>query len=144
DDLVGPKYVLQVPNAGHGLDGGHERVLSTVAAFFRHAATKTPLPQLEWEHVSSDDGYQLTISSTTKPTSAHLWAAHSGTKDFRESKWQAQPANGDANSNTFVATLAKPDRGCVAYYGELRFEHQGLPYSLCTVIRCCEPAQAED
>ncbi|MDA1051930.1 MAG: PhoPQ-activated protein PqaA family protein [Planctomycetota bacterium] len=134
DDLVGPKYVLQVPNAGHGLDGGHELVLSTIAAFFRHAVTKTPLPQLQWEHSDSGNDLSLTVTSTAQPKAARLWVAHSDTSDFRESKWQSQELDG--NSDSYVGSLTKPQQGHVAYYCELRFEYQGLPYSLCTVIRC--------
>ncbi|MBI2481884.1 MAG: phenylacetic acid degradation protein [Planctomycetia bacterium] len=132
DDLVGPKFVLQVPNAGHGLEGGHELALSTIAAFFRHAATKTPLPALKWEHAKSGDGFALSINSTVEPKSAHLWVAHSESRDFRDSKWQSQLV---AGSDTFVGSVSKPDKGHVAYYCELRFDTQGLPYSLCTVIR---------
>ncbi|MCB9938423.1 MAG: phenylacetic acid degradation protein [Planctomycetaceae bacterium] len=134
DELVGPKYVLQVPNAGHGLDGGHERVLSTIATFFQHAATKTPLPDLEWKHLRTDAGFHLSVSSTGKPKSVHLWVAHSDSRDFRESKWESHELEGDAGS--FVGSIAKPERGHVAYYSEVRYEHHGLPYSLCTVIRC--------
>lgn len=134
DDLVGPKYVLQVPNAGHGLDGGHERVLSTIATFFRHAATKTPMPVLQWEHTRSDDGFALTINSTVAPTSAHLWVTHSETRDFRESGWESERL--DVGLGSFAGSVPKPQQGHVAYYCELRFNHQGLPYSLCTVIRC--------
>lgn len=134
NDLVGPKYVLQVPNAGHGLDGGHERVLSTIAAFFHHAATKTPMPVLQWEHTRSDDGFALTIDSTVEPNSAHLWVTHSDTRDFRESKWESGVLR--AGSGSFVGSVPKPQQGHVAYYCELRFDDQGVPYSLCTVIRC--------
>ena len=133
DDLVGPKYVLQVPNAGHGLDGGHELALSTIAAFFHHAATKTPLPALQWEHAKSADGFALTVNSNVAPKSAYLWMAHSETKDFRDSKWQSQQLV--AGSNSFVGSVPKPEQGNVAYYSELRFDYHGLPYSLCTVIR---------
>jgi len=134
DDLVGPKYVLQVPNAGHGLDGGHELTLSTIAVFFQHAVTKTPLPALEWEHTTPANGFSLAITSTAKPKAVHLWVAHSDTKDFRESKWKSRQL--DSDSNSYVGSLPKPESGHVAYYCELRFDSQGVPYSLCTVIRC--------
>lgn len=133
DDLVGPKYVLQVPNAGHGLDGGHERVLSTIATFFHHAATKTPLPALQWEHAETADGFTLTVNSNSAPKSTHLWKAHSESKDFRDSKWESDELTADSGS--FMGEIARPAQGHVAYYCELRFDYHGLPYSLCTIIR---------
>jgi len=134
DDLVGPKYVLQVPNAGHGLDGGHELALSTIAVFFHHAVTKSPLPALRWEHSQTADGTSLlTINSSVKPKSAHLWVAHSETRDFRDSKWVSQELVSESDS--FVGSVAKPKQGHAAFYSELRFDYHGLPYSLCTVIR---------
>ncbi|MBC8353063.1 MAG: phenylacetic acid degradation protein [Planctomycetes bacterium] len=134
DDLVGSKNVLQIPNAGHGLDGGHELTLSTIAAFFQHAATRTPLPTLNWEHANSGDDFSLTVTSTAKPQVANLWVAHSDTRDFRDSTWNSQSL--DASSKTYVGSLTKPQDGHVAFYCELRFEAGGIPYSLCTVIRC--------
>ena len=134
DDLVGPKNVLQIPNAGHGLDGGHELTLSTIAAFFQHAVMKTPLPALEWKHTKADNGFAIAVTSSAKPRAAHLWVAYSDTRDFRESKWKSQKLEGQSNS--YVGSLTKPQTGHVAYYCELRFDAQGLPYSLCTVIRC--------
>ncbi len=134
DDLVGPKYVLQVPNAGHGLDGGHELALSTLSAFFQHAVTKTPLPALRWEYSQTADGTSLlTVNSSVKPKFARLWVAHSETRDFRDSQWESQELV--AESDSFVGSVAKPQQGHVAFYSELRFDYHGLPYSLCTIIR---------
>lgn len=134
DDLVGSKNVLQIPNAGHGLDGGHELTLSTIAAFFHHAATKTPMPTLEWEHSNSGDDYSLTVTSTKKPQAANLWVAHSETRDFRDSKWNSQRL--ETSTQSYVGSITKPQDGHIAYYCELQFDAQGIPFSLCTVIRC--------
>jgi PhoPQ-activated pathogenicity-related protein len=133
DDLVGPKYVLQVPNAGHGLDGGRERALATVAVFFRHVAAKKPLAELVWEPMAERGEIGLKVQSRgEKPQTARLWVAHSETKDFRKSRWQPQPLV--ANSDVYTATIARPERGHVAYFGELEFVDQGVPYSLCTLV----------
>ncbi len=134
DDLVGSKNVLQIPNAGHGLDGGHELTLSTIAAFFQHAATKTPMPALNWEHTNSGGDLSLNVTSSVEPKTAKLWVAHSDTRDFRDSSWKSEEVNGTAGA--YVGSLTKPHEGHVAYYCELQFESHGIPYSLCTVIRC--------
>jgi PhoPQ-activated pathogenicity-related protein len=132
-DLVGPKYVLQVPNAGHGLDGGRELAFATVAAFVRHAATQTPLPALSWEHRDTQSRVTLSIRSSAAPAAARLWVAHSDTKDFRQSKWQ--PVSLQEQDGVYVGSVPKPQQGHVAHYGELQFDYDGLPYSLCTLVR---------
>ena len=133
NDLVGPKYVLQVPNAGHNLKGGQTLTMSTVAAFFRHAATKMPLPRLEWEDGNGADAVTLTIRSDATPKVARLWTAHSKTKDFRQSTWKSETLS--KNGNGYLASIAKPADGHVAYYGELQFNYEDLPYSLCTTVK---------
>jgi PhoPQ-activated pathogenicity-related protein len=132
-DLVGPKYVLQVPNAGHGLEGGRELALSTIAAFFQQSATQTPMPTLSWKYTDLPDEIVLKIESSQKPTAAHVWVARSETKDFRKSKWQARSLPG--NGGSYVVTLDKPKQGHMAIFGELQFKYNGLPYSLCTLVR---------
>ena len=71
-DLLGPKYVLQVPNAGHGLEGGRELAYSTLAAFFRHAATGTALPKLTWTDSGQDGRFTLTVESSSRPKTAFI------------------------------------------------------------------------
>jgi PhoPQ-activated pathogenicity-related protein len=133
-DLVGPKYVLQVPNAGHDLNGGRDLALSTLGVFFRHAASGETLPQIEWRHGRSQEGaLRLELRSDVEPKGVRLWTAHAPTKDFREAKWSPQPVPDDGER--FVAVIPRPAEGHVAFYGELQFEHEGLPYSLCTTIR---------
>ena len=84
--------------------------------------------------VTADDGrVTLTIESSSKPTAARLWVAHSADKDFRQSKWDSRPLA--ERDGRFVGTEAKPAQGHVAMYGELQFELDGLPYSLCTLVR---------
>jgi len=134
-DLVGPKYILQVPNAGHGLDGGRDLALDTLSVFFQHAVTDTPLPQLVWEYPGGNatDPIVLQVTASTKPAAARLWTAHSSSKDFREARWQAQPL--EESGGTFTGKVERPQDGHVAHYGELQYEFAGVPYSLCTLIR---------
>jgi len=133
DDLVGPKYVLQVPNAGHSLEGGRESALATVAAFFQYTATGKALPELNWEFGEGPEGLSCKVVSSVKPTNARLWVAHSNTTDFREAKWESQPLS--ENGGAFEKTLASPKDGHLARYGELQFNVNGIPFSLCTLIR---------
>lgn len=133
DDLSGPKYLHEVANAGHGLQGGQLQALETLGVFFRHVATATPGPEVTWKH--SDDGRDLVlqIRSSPSPKGVRLWVARSPTKDFRKAKWTSEPLSG--NEGTFAARVPKPQEGHVAFYGEVRFEYEGVPCSACTLVR---------
>lgn len=132
DDLQGPKYILQVPNAGHGLQGGQEYALKTIAAFSQHAASGRSLPDLSWTCSLKDDQIHLSATTSVSPSGAMLWTARSSDKDFRNDTWSSQTiqvANGLCSAET-----EKPESGYIAQYIELRFDFDGLPYSLCTQI----------
>jgi len=132
DDLVGPKYVLQVPNAGHGLDGGRELVLSTVAMLFRNAARGAAFPEISWSHSIGDGRMQLTLTSSETPVAARLWTARSESKDFRDSEWTAQSLMGA--DGEYGGALDVPETGHRALFVELQFVAAGLKYSLTTLV----------
>jgi PhoPQ-activated pathogenicity-related protein len=134
DDLVGDKHVLYVPNAGHGLDGGREAALTTLAVFAQHVAVGKQLPNLLWEH--DDDGGQmrLTVHSKPAPKSVRLWVARSEDKDFRPDRWEASEvtANGDG---AYVARVDAPESGHIAFFAEATYEFEPVKYNLSTQIR---------
>ncbi|MFK7778564.1 MAG: PhoPQ-activated protein PqaA family protein [Gimesia sp.] len=127
-DLVGPKYILQVPNAGHNLGSGVEYALQTIGVFFIHVATDKQLPSLEWEN--SED-YELKLSCSQKPTKVRVWSAYSENKDFRNSKWTSMDVNSE--NNAYLGKINQPQKGHVAYYMEAVFTINQIPYSLCTL-----------
>lgn len=137
DGLVGEKHVRYVPNAGHGLDGGREGALVTLAAFAQHVAEGKPLPKLEWEH--SDDGgeLRLQISSTPRPESVRMWVARSDTKDFRNATWEATElaADDDSDGDEYVGVVERPKTGHIALFGEATYKQGALPYNLSTTLR---------
>jgi len=133
NDLVGPKYLHEVPNGGHGLDGGRPKALATLAAFFRHVVGKRPWPELHWNHAETDHQYSLSVSSSIEPQSARIWIAQSSSKDFRQSKWRSEAMS--RRDGSYQAVVPKPAQGHVAFFGELEFNDQGIPYSLCTLVR---------
>lgn len=137
-DLVGPKYVLQIPNAGHNLKGGIEKVAATIAVLFRHVASGTPMPQVEWTFTESESGERrLTMKTDVPAESGTLWMSTSGNNDFRESQWTNRPLKqqGDAFE---LAVPAAPGQG-VATFGELRFVDRtiepAVQYSLTTTVK---------
>ena len=127
-DLVGHKHILEVPNAGHSLEGGRDLAFTTLAAFFRSAASGTTLPAVQWEHSNSGDELKLVMKCDTPTVRAQLWSAESSSRDFREAKWSPRPL--EQREDRYAGALAVPAAGHVAFYGELQFELQGLVYSL--------------
>ena len=46
--LKGPKYLVELPNAGHGLDENRDWALNGLGAFFRYQVTGRPMPAVSW------------------------------------------------------------------------------------------------
>jgi PhoPQ-activated pathogenicity-related protein len=133
-DLVGPKFVLQVPNAGHGLGGGGDRVAATIAAFFRHVVQGRELPKISWKALEDDAKFGLQLNVSPNPQQVKFWRAQSSSGDFRESRWSSEPMNNGADG--YVGWVAKPAAGKhVAFFGEMEFESDGQTYWLSTVIQ---------
>jgi PhoPQ-activated pathogenicity-related protein len=134
DDLVGPKHVLYVPNAGHGLDGGRDAALTTLAVFAQHVARNEPLPALNWLHDNDGNRLRLAVKSNPKPKAVRLWVAHSDDKDFRPDKWAATPVSANGNGE-YVTHVDKPATGHVAFFAEATYTFGPLEYGLSTQIR---------
>lgn len=132
DDIVGPKYVLKLPNAGHGLETNRDLALSTLAVFFRQAVSKSMLPSLTWRQVQEGNQRSIVVTTAAKPVGAQFWSAESRSKDFRASKWLPHEMRNAATD--YVGTLEVPADGHVAYFGEMKFEADGLPFSLSTLV----------
>jgi PhoPQ-activated pathogenicity-related protein len=134
DDLVGEKHVLYVPNAGHSLDGGKENALVTLAVFAQHIATQEPLPNISWKHDDEGGQMRLVVHSAAAPKKVRLWVAHSEDKDFRPDHWEATPISADKDG-AYVAQVAKPKTGHVAFFSEVTHQFGPLEYGLSTQIR---------
>jgi PhoPQ-activated pathogenicity-related protein len=133
-DLVGPKYVLYVPNAGHSLDDGREAALTSLAVFAQHMALGQSLPQLLWQHDDDGDAMRVTLQSTPKPAKVRLWTVESKDLDFRPDTWKSSDVEADSDGN-YVAHVEKPKSGHVAFFLEPVYEFGPLKYSLSTQIR---------
>lgn len=133
DDLVGPKYILTIPNAGHGLDEGAIRAAQTAVVFFQHIVDGKPLPEIKCETKETEQGYTLSVTSSQVPSEVKIWTANSQTRDFRKSKWSSKGI--EANDGKYEITVPKPTEGRSAYFIDLRFEYKGTPFSLCTLAK---------
>jgi PhoPQ-activated pathogenicity-related protein len=156
--LKGPKYLVELPNAGHGLDQNRDWAINGLGAFFRHVTTNRPMPRLSWSFDPDKDGKAtVTVTATPEPRSARLWMARSASRDFRESKWEsmalgqlpADPAPAPAPApapgpggvgventtvRSFIVSFPLPVDGREAVFAELEFEVDGLPYHLTTTF----------
>jgi PhoPQ-activated pathogenicity-related protein len=138
--LPGNKWVLYVPNAGHNLQRQDKPeshrltdMVNGLAAFSRHQMSDRTMPNLTWKHESVDGKLRLTIEATPPPTAARLWVAQESTRDFRTAKWQEQAVA--LSSGRVVGEVTPPEKGHIAFFGELDYEIDGLKYQLSTQIR---------
>jgi PhoPQ-activated pathogenicity-related protein len=107
DDLEGERYILYVPNNGHGLRD-FPRILGAVAALHHSLNGGEAMPKLDWSFTDSDGDTRLELSSDVTPVQVTAWVATSDSRDFRDATWHSQPAtpNGD-HGRQFAVDLPK-------------------------------------
>jgi len=132
DHLVGPKWVVYLPNAGHGLDKHREYALSGVGALFRHAIGEKPFPKVAWKHDDQEGMLRLVVESSPAPKSVLVWDATSESLDFRKSTWNSTRLE---SKEKMTVIKARPTSGNLAFFADLEYEVGGLPYHLSTQIR---------
>ena len=130
-DLKGPRYALQIPNAGHGLDGGQEKAMRTIGAFARHVASGNPWPKLSWTFDRAADSHAVTITTDVTCFSATLWYADSTDLDFRDEDWQSKRLR-ELTPNVWTGAFESEQH--TAIFAELMFETDGVLYSLCSLV----------
>jgi len=132
DDLPGVKYILTLPNAGHGLEGNQLKAAQTAAVFARHAARGEEWPTFRWKLTESDAGYEINIETDIAVRVARLWTAQSNTKDFRQARWLGdQLVRAEGNR---IINIDKPESGHIAFFVELESISDDLPFSLTTQV----------
>jgi len=138
--ILADKWVLYVPNAGHNLRRQDRPqpdqlndLIDGLAAFSRHQISGTPMPNLSWKHESVNGKLRLTIAATPELTGARLWIAQTPTTDFRTAKWSEQEVS--LSNGKIVGEVTPPDKGHLAFFGEVDYEIDGLRYHLSTQVR---------
>ena len=137
------KWVHYIPNAGHNLrrqdrpQGDQlNDLINGLAAFSRHQISGTPMPNLRWKHETADGKLRLNIAATPAPKAARLWIAQTTTADFRIAKWNPKPLN--FSDGRISGEVAAPEKGHLAFFGELDYEIEGLQYHLSTQVRMAQ------
>jgi PhoPQ-activated pathogenicity-related protein len=132
NDLQGEKYLLYVPNNGHGLPD-RARVVGGLNALNQRIISGKPLPKLEWGFTDGESHLQVNVVSDVRPSRVRAWSTTAATRDFRNSKWASTDAAiADA---AFTHRLPLPASGYAALFGEAVF-HEGTEqeFSLSTNI----------
>ena len=143
NELSGNKWVVYVPNAGHDMRRQDKPesdqltdLVNSLAAFSRHQITGRSMPNLTWKHETVNGKLRLTIDATPAPRGARLWVAETRTQDFRTAKWREQAVT--LSDRSIIGEVAPPEKGHLAFYGELDYEIDGLKYRLSTQVRVTE------
>lgn len=133
DGLKGAKWVLYMPNSGHGLED-RGRLLTTLAAFSRTLAQAKKWPTPTWKWTATKRSAELRIESDVPLVSARLFHCTAASTDFRDSKWTSEEIT--ASGKTAQGRYEAPETGFAATYGELTYELEpGKPFTLATQMQ---------
>jgi PhoPQ-activated pathogenicity-related protein len=143
DDLKGDKWLLYVPNAGHGLEQVHadgkkdrNRAINTLAMYSRCQIRGEAMPKMSWRHAENGERLTLSVTCDPPPKAARIWVADAPTRDFRKSKWTEREVKLDKGMAT--GSVEKPGEGWRTFFAECEFENDGLTYCLSTQLRMYE------
>ncbi|MCL2743510.1 MAG: PhoPQ-activated pathogenicity-related family protein, partial [Planctomycetaceae bacterium] len=131
DDIPGVKYILTLPNAGHGLDGQLPKAVMTLSVFARYAAEKGEFPEFTWKLKENENDYSISISTEVPDIYVKLWSAKSETKDFRKAEWTEKMIDEGTEKPIVVP---KPSSGHIAFYVEINSSYFKTPFSLTTQV----------
>ena len=134
DDLPGVKYILTLPNAGHGLNTQEIKAAQSAAAFAKFAAQGADWPTMKWELKKREVGYMIEIETDLTRRGVKLWTAGSLTKDFRQARWTSTSIPVPGQEGGFDILIIKPESGHIAFFVELESAFEGLPFSLTTQV----------
>jgi PhoPQ-activated pathogenicity-related protein len=139
DGLKGDKYVMYVPNQGHGLND-LVRVIGSLNAFHQSAAGRLELPRMSWTLEPNGIHLHLVVKSDHPPKQVLAWSTTSPTKDFREARWTSSAT--EQAEQAYHYRMPIPSSGYAALFGEAVFEAGGVPYFLSTNVRIVNPKDA--
>jgi PhoPQ-activated pathogenicity-related protein len=135
NELVGPKFILTLPNVGHNLGAEQRKAMTTIAAYAKLICRGDALPSMTWKEETVENGYTLSVTSNIPAKGAKLWVAYNEGRDFREAKWNSTDLNPLSGSKgNFLATITKPETGYVGFYIEIETEYEGISCSLTTEV----------
>jgi PhoPQ-activated pathogenicity-related protein len=133
NELQGDKYILYVPNNGHGIQD-FPRVTSTIAALQSSLIGGRRMPALDWHFKENGNQITFELTSDVAPTAVRRWSSKAATRDFRNAEWSSSRVDSSGESNKYVATLDRPQVGQAAAFLEAEFPGEPLPFVLTTTL----------
>ena len=91
---------------------------------------------MRWKHESINGKLRLTVDATPAPTGARLWIAQAPSPDLRTAQWRAQEVS--FSDGKIIGEVTPPEKGHLAFFGELDYQIDGLRYHLSTQVRMTE------
>ena len=135
DQLRGENHLRYVPNTSHSLDKSD--ATQTVQAFYASVVKGTPRPEFTWTF-EKDGG--IKVVSKVRPEAVTLWqATNPDARNFRHDvigpAYQSTVLT-PSGPNTWVARVARPEKGWTAFFVELTFPTGGrYPLKFTTAVR---------
>jgi PhoPQ-activated pathogenicity-related protein len=132
-ELEGEKYLLRIPNNGHGLKD-YARIIGGLNAIHQRVVTGKAMPKLTWKFDDGGEHVELAVTSDQAPSRVRTWTAAAKSRDFRDSQWgSADSTNG---GDAYTSKLARPAEGYAALFAEVVFaEDKPEQFSLTTNVR---------
>jgi PhoPQ-activated pathogenicity-related protein len=141
DSLVGPKYLLYLPNDQHSIRD-YRRLIPTLEALHDSVGGGKPMPDIDWEYRWGDGAVTLCVKSSPRPTRVVLWRSESADRDFRDAVWEK--ISEDRPGAPLVLTVPRPSSGYSGVFAEAVYGRGLLPYSLSTNLALVTPPGTPD
>ena len=141
DSLVGPKYLLYLPNDQHSIRD-YGRVIPTLSALHESVGNGKPMPDIAWEYRWESGAVTLCVRSSPAPDHVTLWRSQSADRDFRDAVWTG--VTEDDRPSRHVFAVPRPSSGYSGVFAEAVYHSGPLPYSLSTNLALVTPAGTPD
>lgn len=136
DGLVGPKYLLYLPNDEHSISD-YRRLVPTLRALHSSVDGGAALPRLEWEYRFGSDTGTLCVRSVPAPSRLRVWHSVSAAGDFRDAVWEAVEERRGAPA--YEIPLGRPAAGYAGVFAEAVYGRGRSAFSLSTNLALLAP-----
>lgn len=133
DQLSGEKYLLYVPNEGHGIKDT-ARVFGSISAFHHSQHSGQPLPKIDWEFSQVDGGVTLDVTTRGSIDTVRGWVAVADTRDFRDARWEERACR-STGQGAWQLAAATPQQGFMACFAECISVADAMPAFFSTNVQ---------